>query len=319
MVVLFSVFIWAAQHMAQVETRTWWITRLSAKNYYTLRYIWNLSCYSAITYLVAVIDSEIVYTVSSTVPSIVIFDLSFVILVAILFIPGSPMSTNAKIAGNRHNDDADGQTLPGEDGDDTEAHRSAVDISTLCKLTSMPQFTGTMGYIVSMLLVGNVRRSHIYLWAPQLVLLFAGIVMQLRRFARDPRYTTFLECTHPVPFVALCKGTVSWTSLDTVSLTCGLVPGIVILAVSQCLPEFTAGWLVSGCIVEPGEGQRCQIEALVLVIVYIGVLVISAEIGQRCGLYLLPTGASDRAVTGKKVIDIQGAITGAMTGGQGEV
>ena len=92
---------------------------------------------------------------------------------------------------------------------------------------------------------------------------------------------------------------------DTVNLAYGFIPGGIVCLIAQLLHAHTASWLVAGCIVDPGEGQRCQLQAQGLTIAYIIFLVFAAELGQRFGLYILPTGAKDSATDGKKVIDFQ--------------
>ena len=126
-------------------------------------------------------------------------------LVALLFIPGSPVGTNSKIAHSRHDDMRDG-THHGANPTPAAIDTAAAETSSLCKITNQPQLLSICAVIAGMLLAPT-RRVHLCVWLPQLLLCCGGMFLQLARMGKDQRYAPFLAHTHWCPFYGLATGT----------------------------------------------------------------------------------------------------------------
>lgn len=301
--------LWASQHMGQVELRTSFIKFCgSAEVYLSTRYLINLVWTAAVLILTGLYraDSPIMYTITTRTPSVAVMNVALWVLITLLFILGSPMGTNNKIAHGRHDTDVTGATpiheaATGREEQALIARAAPAQTSSISKITNNPQLLAIVLFITAMLVHGEVRRIHLFVRIPQLFLIFIGMFLQLRRMGLDSRYDGYLKETRCIPFHALLVGACRWTWQDSMNLLCGSIPSFLILALSQIPPisHALSVFLLPSCLVY--GNHDCQVQALALEWVYIVVLVIAAELGARCGYYILPTG--NVPVEGTKLFD----------------
>ena len=124
--------------------------------------------------------------------------------------------------------------------------------------------------------------------------------------SKDNRYTEFLAQTHWLPMLSLWRGQCTWTRFDTYVMLLGLAPSATILAV---LMGVAFVWNDLSQIYAPacvafGSKHDCHFLALALEFVYISLLVVSAELGARLRVFILPTGSGP--VFGTRLWDVEG-------------
>eukprot|EP00966_Prymnesium_polylepis_P181010 4192676-Prymnesium_polylepis.2 len=124
--------------------------------------------------------------------------------------------------------------------------------------------------------------------------------------AKDKRYADFLAQTHWVPMLSLWRGQCAWSRFDTCVIILGLAPSAAILG---ALMGMAFAWNDLSQIYAPacvafGSKHDCHFLALALEFVYISLLVVSAELGARLRVFILPTGAGP--VFGTRLWDVEG-------------
>lgn len=309
MALLASSIVWAGQHALQAEHRNFFINLLGANGYLTSRYLLNLTWLGANTVFVGVLYSEspLLWHGSSTVSAVVV-TIATTFLLAVLLIPGSPVSTNAKIAHSRHDDNLDGTELGSETRPctDLSVQEAPAQVSALCKITSQPLLLSLVLFIAGAL-AGPTKRVHVFVWVPQLTLIAVGIHLQLARMRKDPRYADFLAWTRVVPFLALWQQRCHWRRLDSLVLVFGLLLAAALVGLLAGLGVFfpaLGAVYAPTCIASRADDYNCQLLMLGLEFVYIGLLVVSAELGARLHIFILPTGRGP--VQGTRALDVEG-------------
>ena len=304
---LVSVLLWGFVHPLQAEHRDLFIRKLGARGYLTSRYVLNLCWLGGnIGWSAALYDDSARLWDGSAGLSAALNAAATACLVAILLIPGSLVATNSKIAHSRHDDMIDGSHAYEVNPARASVQIAPAQLTSLCKLTNQPQLISVFMFVGG-LLVGPTRTCHLVLWAPQLLLLAVGIPLQLRRMGKDARYASFLLQTSAVPLLALTCGRCAWTRRDSCVLVAGLVPGALAVAALLALP--LSGVFAPGCLLKGdawAETHNCHAMAMVLEELYIAILVLAGELGERFGVYFLPVGRGP--VQGRRLCDIEGMI-----------